>query len=1157
MSVAEGVTRAIRNGGPVEFEGQEFLCIRDHVSLPPFLMTVPSDTDLWMFVSSAGGLTAGRTDPDGALFPYATVDELHDSHHHTGPVTILHVRHAGADERTWEPFAARPDVDDDVDVRLYKHPLGTPLVFEAAHRELGLLFRYRWAACDAFGFVRIAELVNTGTRPVSVALLDGVRNVLPFGAPLSLYQYSGSLVDAYKRSEHDPATGLGVFSLTSRISDRAEPAEELRANTVWAHGLPGAEVHLEHEVIEAFRARREAPPARRLNGRRGNYLVRAGLELAPGVGQRWYLAADAGRDHRQVAALRARLRAGGVASDLERALTEAAANLRRVVASADGLQLTADPRASLHHMANVLFNNMRGGVFAKHHAVPAADFTEFVRIRNRPAASRHAGWLAALPAELPVDALHARAAATGDPGLERLAHEYLPLHFGRRHGDPSRPWNRFTISVREPDGSRALRYEGNWRDIFQNWEALGASFPGFLPGMLAKFVNASTVDGFNPYRISREGVDWEIEEPGHPWSNIGYWGDHQVVYLLRLLEALREAWPGTLERLLDRPIFSYAQVPYRIAPFESLFTDPRSTIRYDFDLAARVEARVRERGTDGRLVHGSEGGMLHVTLLEKLLVTMLARLSNLVPAAGIWMNTQRPEWNDANNALVGHGVSVVTLAYLRRMLVFVHTLIAPRRGAAVAVSPEVADWAREVRATFADRPSDTPPGREGDRDRCETLVRLGDAFSRYREAVYARGLTGPVPFAVGDALALIESALEHVDHSLRANEREDGLHHAYNLLELDRASETVGVRRLPEMLEGQVAALSSGLVPPEQAVRSLDRLFASRLYRPDQDSFMLYPEITLPGFLETNVVPGKRALAVPLVRALLETGDATLLARDAAGTLRFAPELWGERAVHAALDRLAAEPRWRDAVARDGAAVLELYEAVFHHHAFTGRSGTMYGYEGIGSIYWHMVAKLLLAVQEVCVRAEREVAPPAVRAALARHYDRVRDGLGFEKDAERWGAFPTDPYSHTPAGRGAQQPGMTGQVKEEILTRLGELGVRVEGGRVAFRPQLLQATEFLAAPAVLSAYGHGGEPVAVDVPAGGLAFTYCAVPIVYVREAGAGWLRVTTRDGGATTSAGNELDPEMSRALLERRGDITRIEVGVPARLLRAGAGAA
>ena len=42
-------------------------------------------------------------------------------------------------------------------------------------------------------------------------------------------------------------------------------------------------------------------------------------------------------------------------------------------------------------------------------------------------------------------------------------------------------------------------------------------------------------------------------------------------------------------------------------------------------------------------------------LAEKLLTLLLAKLVNFVPEGGIWMNTQRPEWNDANNALVGKG----------------------------------------------------------------------------------------------------------------------------------------------------------------------------------------------------------------------------------------------------------------------------------------------------------------------------------------------------------------------------------------------------------------------------------------------------------------------------------------------------------------------
>ena len=61
---------------------------------------------------------------------------------------------------------------------------------------------------------------------------------------------------------------------------------------------------------------------------------------------------------------------------------------------------------------------------------------------------------------------------------------------------------------------------------------------------------------------------------------------------------------------------------------------------------------------------------------------------------------------------------------------------------------------------------------------------------------------------------------------------------------------------------------------------------------------------------------------------------------------------------------------------------------------------------------------------------------------------RVRDGLGYRKDAAAHGAFATDPHSHTTAEGGAQQPGMTGQVKEELLTRWGELCLRVQGGRI-------------------------------------------------------------------------------------------------------------
>ena len=157
-------------------------------------------------------------------------------------------------------------------------------------------------------------------------------------------------------------------------------------------------------------------------------------------------------------------------------------------------------------------------------------------------------------------------------------------------------------------------------------------------------------------------------------------------------------------------------------------------------------------------------------------------------------------------------------------------------------------------------------------------------------------------------------------------------------------------------------------------------------------------------------------------------------------------------------------------MARDRDAVLDLFEEVFQHRSYTGRSGVMYGYEGLGCIYWHMVAKLLLAVQEIVLRDD---IPAELRHRLADMYFRVRAGIGYQKSATEYGSFPTDPYSHTPPDGGAKQPGMTGQVKEEILTRRGELGIRVDDGGLEFRPELLKAGEFLYYDAYYDGSGAG------------------------------------------------------------------------------------
>ena len=183
----------------------------------------------------------------------------------------------------------------------------------------------------------------------------------------------------------------------------------------------------------------------------------------------------------------------------------------------------------------------------RNHDLSKEDLHKHARNLNRNVATEHEKFFAALPDTLDYAELLEATEAEGSADLQRICLEYLPLGFSRRHGDPSRPWNKFAIILRNDDGTDALYYAGNWRDIFQNWEALARSFPAFLPGMIAKFVNASTVDGYNPYRITRDGIDWEIIEPHDPWSYIGYWGDHQIIYLLKLLEVLEDFFPSKLQ----------------------------------------------------------------------------------------------------------------------------------------------------------------------------------------------------------------------------------------------------------------------------------------------------------------------------------------------------------------------------------------------------------------------------------------------------------------------------------------------------------------------------------------------------------------------------------------------------------------------------------
>jgi hypothetical protein len=103
---------------------------------------------------------------------------------------------------------------------------------------------------------------------------------------------------------------------------------------------------------------------------------------------------------------------------------------------------------------------------------------------------------------------------------------------------------------------------------------------------------------------------------------------------------------------------------------------------------------------------------------------------------------------------------------------------------------------------------------------------------------------------------------------------------------------------------------------------------------------------------------------------------------------------------------------------------------------------------------------------------------------------------------------------------GAQQPGLTGQVKEDFIARLLEVGVRVQNGCLSFDPFLCDESD--------------------------VTFTICTVP-VEIRDGATDGIRVVRTNGEAVAIDGLALDAELSAEIFGRTGSIERLEVAVRA----------
>ncbi len=1132
----------------VNINDEKFLKISNSSELRPFFMSIISPSNHWMFISSNGGLTAGRKNSEYSLFPYYTDDKITEFADITGSKTVLKINHKGK-VHFWEPFSKRFNDLYDTSRNIYKSIYGHKVVFEEVNLTLGLSFSYQWSTSDNFGFIKNSQLKNIGTTQYEIECIDGIQNILPAKVETALQTQSSNLVDAYKRSELEETSGVGVFALSAVPVDKAEPSEALKANVVWSLNTQDSKYLLSSLQLEKFRNNKSIEQENDIKAEKGAYFVHQNLVSKPQSKLKWSIIADVNYNQSAVVELIHKIKNDkNLDTKLQEDIDTGTQNLIKLSAAADGLQYSSDELRDIRHYSNTMFNIMRGGIFDNNYTIDAQDFKKYIKTANVHIAKTYLPKIDGLGNEFSLEDLKAIVKKENNSDLTRLCTEYLPLKFSRRHGDPSRPWNQFSINLKDEDGNKVLDYEGNWRDIFQNWESLAYSYPAFIEGMIFKFLNASTFDGYNPYRLTKDGFDWEVIEPDDPWSYIGYWGDHQIIYLQKFLEFFNDYNPERLQSLLAENVFVYANVPYKIKPYKDIVSDPKDTIDFDHDADKFVRQYRAKIGADGALLQNQNQEIVHVNFIEKILATSLAKLSNLIPEAGIWMNTQRPEWNDANNALVGNGVSMVTLYYLRRFMAFFENVFENvDANQSFQISEELHSLFNQIQNSFKNHQALTNQS-FSNKDRKVITEQLGQAASKFRSQIYEQQFSGQKQeLNSSEIKSFINLSLQYLEQSIKANKRSDNLYHAYNLATFD--DDKIVVSYLEEMLEGQVAVLSSKFLKSKEAVEVLDALKQSALFRDDQYSYLLYPNKDLKGFLERNHIPEASVKSSDLLQKLVEDKHVGIIQKDVLGNYHFNGNFNNVKFLKKALNDLA-ETKYGDLVSKDFNRICEIFEEVFNHKAFTGRSGTFYGYEGLGSIYWHMVSKLQLAVLECCNKAITDNESPEVLGRLLEHYYEINEGIGVHKSPKLYGAFSTDPYSHTPYGKGAQQPGMTGQVKEDIISRFGELGVDFEYGVLKFKPHLLRKNEFLTENKAVKYINVNKDVQHLDLKPNQLFFTICQIPVVYTKS-NKNNIKVEFNNDSDTSIDSLELPKDISKAIFKRTNQVKLLQVEIKESILK------
>ena len=290
-------------GKQLKIGNENFYKISNVDKMRPFFMSIVSNSNHWMFISSTGSLSAGRKNSEFSLFPYYTDDKITESSDTTGSKTIIIVK-INNKNFLWEPFSSRYKGAYKVSRNIYKNTIGNKVIFEEVNHDLNVEFSYQWNSSNKYGFVRKSSLKNNSNNDLDINILDGIQNILPYGVGEGLQIAQSNLVDAYKKCELEDKSKLGIFTLSAIIVDKAEPSEALKANTVWTTEIDNTKHLLSSLQLDNFRNGIDLYNEHEIKAEKGAYFINKKIKLKSNFSKEWMIVCNVNQTINDVVSLK-------------------------------------------------------------------------------------------------------------------------------------------------------------------------------------------------------------------------------------------------------------------------------------------------------------------------------------------------------------------------------------------------------------------------------------------------------------------------------------------------------------------------------------------------------------------------------------------------------------------------------------------------------------------------------------------------------------------------------------------------------------------------------------------------------------------------------------------------------------------------------------